>query len=42
MVLLAVCDADYSLTMYDIGSYGSNNDSGVLANSMMKKMLEGA
>ena len=40
IALLAVCNADYCFTLYDIGSYGSNNDSGVLANSMMGKMLE--
>ena len=40
IVLLAVCDADYCFTLYHIGSYGSNNDSGVLANSSMGKMLE--
>lgn len=33
IVLLAACDANYSFTLFDIGSYGSNNDSGVLANS---------
>ena len=26
MVLLAVCDADYCFTVFDFGSYGSNND----------------
>ena len=35
IVLLAVCDANYSFTLFDIGSYESNNDSGVLANSEM-------
>ena len=35
-----VCDADYSFTMYDIGSYGSNNDSGFFANSTFGKRLE--
>ena len=35
IVLLAVCDANYCFTLFDIGSYGSNNDSGVLANSEM-------
>ena len=40
IILLAVCNADYCFTLYDIGSYGSNNDSGVLANSMMGRMLE--
>ena len=40
MVLLTVCDVDNSFTMYDIGSYGSNNDSGVLANSTFGKRLD--
>ena len=40
IVLLAICDADYCFTLYDIGSYGSNNDSGVLANSVMGQLLE--
>ena len=35
IVLLAICDANYCFTLFDIGSYGSNNDSGVLANSEM-------
>ena len=35
IVLLAVCDANYCFTLFDVGSYGSNNDSGVLANSEM-------
>ena len=40
MVLLAVCDVDYCFTMYDFGSYGSNNDSGVLANSTIRTRLK--
>ena len=40
MVLLSVCDADYCFTLFDFGSYGSNNDSGVLANSHLEKGLE--
>ena len=36
-VLLAICDAKYNFTLVDIGQYGSNNDSGVLANSTMGK-----
>ena len=39
MVLLAVCDAKFCFTMFDVGQYGSNNDSGVLLNSKMGKNL---
>ena len=34
---MAICDARYVFTLVDIGSYGSNNDSGVLLNSKMDK-----
>ena len=37
LVLLAICDADYCFSMFDVGEYGSNNDSGVLANSNIGK-----
>ena len=37
LVLLACCDAKYCFTLFDIGQYGSNNDSGVLLNSDMGK-----
>ena len=40
MVLLAICDANYCFTLFDLGQYGSNNDSGVLANSQMGQMFE--
>ena len=40
IVLLAVCDANYCFTMFDLGQFGSNNDSGILANSMMGDLLE--
>lgn len=39
VVLLAVCDARYCFTMYDLRQYGSNNDSGVLAKSSMGMSL---
>ena len=39
MVLLAVCDVDYCFTMYDFGSYGSKNDSGVLASSFFQEKV---
>ena len=35
IVLMAVCDANYCFTLFDVGSYGSKNDSGILANSEM-------
>ena len=35
MVLLSICDATYYFTLFDVGQYGSNNNSGVLANSQM-------
>ena len=40
MVLLPVCDVDYCFTIYDFGSYGSNNGNGVLANSTFRERLE--
>ena len=40
IVLLAVCDARYCFTVFDLGQYGSNNDSGVLANSSMGEKFE--
>ena len=40
IVILAVCDAEYCFTLFDLGSYGSNNDSGVLANSSMGELFE--
>lgn len=33
MNLMAICDAELCFTMFDIGQYGSNNDSGVLLHS---------
>ena len=35
MVLLAICDANYYFTMFDLGQYDSNNDSHILVNSQM-------
>ena len=40
MVLLAVCDADYCFTLFDFGSYGSDNDCGVHSSSLMGEGLE--
>ena len=33
IMLLAICDAKYCFILHDTGQFGSNNDSGVLANS---------
>ena len=41
MVLLALCDANYCFTLIDIGRYGSNNDSGVLAQSFFNSFPGG-
>ena len=41
IVLLAICDANYYFTVVGIGLFGSNNDSGVLANSSITKQFEG-
>ena len=40
IVLLAICDINYCFTLFDLGQYGSNNDSGVLAHSQMRQMFE--
>ena len=42
MVLLFVCDAKYCFTVFHMGQYGSNNNSGVLLNSKMGKNLRRA
>ena len=38
--LLAICDANYYFTLFDLGQFGSNNDSGVLSSSQMGEMFE--
>ena len=40
IVLLAICDAKYNFILVDVGQYGSNNDSGVLAHSAMGNAFE--
>ena len=37
MILLAVCDARYNFILYDVGQYGSTNDSAVLGHSNFGK-----
>ena len=37
MALMAICDARYFFTLVDVGSYGSNNDSGIFHKSAMGK-----
>ena len=39
-VLLAICDARYCFTLFDVGQYGSNNDAGMLANFSIGKEIE--
>ena len=40
IVLMAICDANYCFTLFDLGQYGSNNDSGILANSKMGDLFK--
>ena len=40
MLLLAICDADYCFTLFDIGQYECNSNSAVLANSQMGQLFE--
>ena len=40
IVLLAISDANYCFTLFDLGQFGSNNDSGVLVSSQMGEMFE--
>ena len=37
---MAVGDVNYCFTVIDLGQYGSNNDSGVLASSVMGEMFD--
>ena len=38
--MLAVWDAHYCFTLFDLGGYGSNNDCAVLSNSLMGEGFE--
>ena len=40
LVLMAICDANYCFTLFDVGQFRSNNDSGILANSKMGEAIE--
>ena len=40
IALMAVCNANYCFMIIDLGQYGSNNDSGVLASSVMGVMFD--
>ena len=40
IVLMAMCDARYCFTLFDLGHYGSNNDSGILNQSEMGSLFE--
>lgn len=40
IVLLALCDARYRFTFFDIGGYGKQSDGGTLASSVVGKALE--
>ena len=39
-MLLAIYDTNYCFTLFDLGQFGSNNGSGVLASSQMGEMFE--
>ena len=38
--LVALFNADYRFSMFDVGEYGSNNDGGVFANSNVSKRFK--
>ena len=40
IVLMVVCDARYCFTLVNVGDFGSNNDSGILAKSSKRKRFE--
>ena len=39
IVLLAICNSNYCFTLFNLGHYGSNNDSEVLAKSKIIKTI---
>ena len=40
IVVLAACFAKYCFTLFDLGQYGSNNDSGLLMNPKMTQLFQ--
>ena len=40
IVLLAICDANYCFTLFDLGQFGSSYDNGALASFQMGEMFE--
>ena len=40
LFLLEICDAKCTFTFIDTGSYGSNNDCGILAKSLIRKKFD--
>lgn len=42
IILLAICDVNYCFTLFDLGQFdsGSNNDSGLQANSELAQLFE--
>ena len=40
IAFLAICDVNYYFTLVDIDHFGSNNDSGILANLSIEKQFE--
>lgn len=39
VVLMAVCDARYRFTLFEVGAYGSDSDGGILSRSFLGKAL---
>ena len=39
IILLAICDSNYCFTLFDLGHYGSNNDSEILAKFKMGEII---